>query len=830
MATQLMESARTFLRVFTVDGVASSGINMPSKTEGLQTFATIDGLIDGLYETIVVDEMLKYQSKAEMDASVQPDGTWAIILNAADASEDLDIYRFAGPASAWIYKSTLSIGGLPAQLAAEVAARIAGDNALDARVDALENAAVGEGNFIPATDAEMIAGVDNTKGATPHGTGVAIEGYFFDTYTGGTPYTTKDRFRREIPLEDTSLVFNSDVTNNGPALESYIEEAAFARKWITHRDGTKTLWVGEVKADIEGPVNWRFTPGFVIKGIGNAAYPGSILTLTNLNHLAGGTRYNVSIEHLSVDNSLRNYVLAGAGGTGLSLKGFDHVYTLRYTCRSTNDYADDKGDSGLSQNDCHSSTHIDFIAIGQPDLGIYITGDPADASNSTRVGHTLINPYFYRCAAAASFKKLAPFAAVYGGVVYECSMGIQAGGAAAGILQGPQLIVQGLRGKRLVSRLLYVGPEVYANVSGCYLQDWGYRPQDNVLTGSTLAAFHINGAKRGSWIGNRVEMVEWDGKNVSGNCRAFLITNELITPQNVSYEASDNLLEGNVMANCGIGIREENASDNNHGNNIFHSVTTPYQKGTNNVANGSFFGVRTNAVLATATITVSGGGLNNETLTVTPLVGSPRVYTLKTTLSTAPTIPNEIKTGASAAALAINVAAALNAGATAGTNYSIGTVANEYVTANIETATPTVIQITARASGVAGNSTVLSDTSASLTPTTMTGGVTGLSRINYFDPAELITTDAGAAYLLSSSALRRQRLTVPITATRTVTLPTAATLAVGKVHRFERTTASTGAFNWAIGTVVNLAVGKWCDIVWNGASWDLSAAGNLSTP
>lgn len=63
-----------------------------------------------------------------------------------------------------------------------------------------------------------------------------------------------------------------------------------------------------------------------------------------------------------------------------------------------------------------------------------------------------------------------------------------------------------------------------------------------------------------------------------------------------------------------------------------------------------------------------------------------------------------------------------------------------------------------------------------------------------------------------------------LTADRTLTLTTAG-MTTGSVIRFTRT--GTGAFNLIIGGLKNLATNTWCDVVFNGSAWVLTAYGSL---
>lgn len=133
-----------------------------------------------------------------------------------------------------------------------------------------------------------------------------------------------------------------------------------------------------------------------------------------------------------------------------------------------------------------------------------------------------------------------------------------------------------------------------------------------------------------------------------------------------------------------------------------------------------------NSVKASGTITGDG---ENDVADGDVLVVGEVEYTFKTTLSTSPTVPNEIKIGADADATLANVVLAINGGAGAGTNYSTGTVANPDVSASEVVAH--VITLTAKVFGITGNELALTTDAAELTLSddTLTGGVDGTASL-----------------------------------------------------------------------------------------------------
>lgn len=135
----------------------------------------------------------------------------------------------------------------------------------------------------------------------------------------------------------------------------------------------------------------------------------------------------------------------------------------------------------------------------------------------------------------------------------------------------------------------------------------------------------------------------------------------------------------------------------------------------------TYKGFTTRAVQASGTLTGTGNFSANETVTI-----GVQTYTFKSTLSSSPTVAYEVKIGADLATSLENLAKAINVSGTAGTDYSVGTLANALVTAK---ATSTTVVVTAKEFGTAGNSIVSTETAtnASFGGATLSGGIDGVN-------------------------------------------------------------------------------------------------------
>jgi flagellin len=116
------------------------------------------------------------------------------------------------------------------------------------------------------------------------------------------------------------------------------------------------------------------------------------------------------------------------------------------------------------------------------------------------------------------------------------------------------------------------------------------------------------------------------------------------------------------------------------------------------------------AVASTATVSATGLPSAGETINV-----AGQTYTFRATLTGA----NDVLIGGTMAATVSNLAAAINGTAGAGTTYGTGTAANTSASA---VANGSVLNLTAKTAGTAGNSLALSSTSSVLSLVTWAGG------------------------------------------------------------------------------------------------------------
>jgi hypothetical protein len=172
------------------------------------------------------------------------------------------------------------------------------------------------------------------------------------------------------------------------------------------------------------------------------------------------------------------------------------------------------------------------------------------------------------------------------------------------------------------------------------------------------------------------------------------------------------------------------------------SVLGAYVKlGTNTVVAAA----GTASTAASGSLTLTGQAATAQTVTI-----GDRVYTWRTTLSTGPTIANEVLRGANAAASVANLVVAINAGATEGTNYSTGTKVHGSVTAIDDTGD--VVTVTAKTPGTGGNAIATSDTSDNMAwgATFLASGADGVETSVWVAAGESIVVKKGGATHISA--------------------------------------------------------------------------------
>ena len=222
--------------------------------------------------------------------------------------------------------------------------------------------------------------------------------------------------------------------------------------------------------------------------------------------------------------------------------------------------------------------------------------------------------------------------------------------------------------------------------------------------------------------------------------RTGSMTTDSIRPENVALFFFGTASKITTVGSAGL---EETLTDVLKGSSYRLGITAANPAGILGLDPNAFNVSAEGASLtdATATLTVSSTGpLEGESFSI-----GDQVYTFRAT----PTLPFDIDISATPATQATNIAAAINAGAGAGTEYGSGTVANPDVEASAATA---VVTLTAKVGGTGGNSITLAENATNIVASgaTLTGG-TGVSYIEGVDYT--VDYDNGVLHITDESAI-----------------------------------------------------------------------------
>lgn len=358
--------------------------------------------------------------------------------------------------------------------------------------------------------------------------------------------TLSNRHGDVINLEDTALVFDSDATDNATLLATLIEEAAAAGKKL-YAPRPRTLWVGNCVAAPEGDVIWEAVPGFVIKGL--VGTTGPILDIDG-----GAFLPRFFVDGMHIDNSLRTFTPSTQSGTALSIKRLIDMDIRRFVAQSTDDYRDGFGDSGITIQECRGGRLWGPVIIGQPDLGIYVTGGALTASTDDYADIEIYGPRIYRCDSAISTKRQGRRVAVFGGVIEECRTGIstlEADSGATEIDPGRELFISGTRMKRIGSRAVWGRGN--SRVTGHFnVEDFGFDPDNVADAGGHTYAVRLEGPSHCD-LQATIRQRDWSGSGLQAfDIRALTLDSGTYTPKSNRIKATILGVASGIVENAGV--------------------------------------------------------------------------------------------------------------------------------------------------------------------------------------------------------------------------------------------------------------------------------------
>jgi len=390
-----------------------------------------------------------------------------------------------------------------------------------------------------------------------------------------------------LHLRDYGAVGNGTIDDTA-AVYAWIMACAAQR--LPGQAGPGTYMVTAITAVIADDLTLHFARDAIIKG---TAEP--VTTIVTID--GDVTRPSLRWYGGTVDNSSRGFISAGASGTGITLKRLDDYLLESVQFLSTNDYRDLKGDSGISVNTCNRGTIRKCYFRGQPDLGVYLTGGSDPGPTDDHGDHTVEDCVFYRCAGTAAMKRSGHRTRFINNHIIECRTGFSAQIHRTAInLPAPQeLIVSGNYFKKHGSRVVNTDAFCRTVFTNNIVEDWGYEPEGTIPTPSFFPWAVAIQTQNSVYSNNIIGFRDWSGTGPGGELmEAFRLADIDYDDGSgmVVYQAINNVIDNNTIINTPIGIRENNSSSNNIGDNMFVGVATPivYAAGST-----SHFGLRTNA-------------------------------------------------------------------------------------------------------------------------------------------------------------------------------------------------------------------------------------------
>ena len=300
--------------------------------------------------------------------------------------------------------------------------------------------------------------------------------------------------------------------------------------------------------------------------------------LFSFSHSAIDT-YGLTWKGGIIDNSGGVSVASAQSNTCLELQLLTRVNISGLYClgESTYDAANTVTtgtDSGITTVNCRDVTIHDCVFLGQGDGGVYLSGGALTATSDDG-GRTLIyDNFFSQCWQGVVMKRDVNMGVIHDNFFRECRTGIVATESDS-VDPAQQHVIHDNYFKKIETRAIEVRANDNWHVHDNVVEDWGIKV-DETLSG-TPYAFMISGSDKCHFHDNKVYMVDWitfptgtAGVGIHG-----LYINEP-TINTVTYTPSNNIVNDNSFANCEFGITETTASSNRYRDNIFTTVTTPY--------------------------------------------------------------------------------------------------------------------------------------------------------------------------------------------------------------------------------------------------------------
>lgn len=277
-----------------------------------------------------------------------------------------------------------------------------------------------------------------------------------------------------------------------------------------------------------------------------------------------------------IDNSLRTFVPSEQSGTALSVKRLSRLYVNNVEFYAGEDFSTDGGDSGITAQQCLNVVIENSRFIGQPDLGIYLSGSGVTDSELDSNSAVIVGNFFRQCSGAVSSKRLYRRTLFQSNVVQECRVGFSLFEAAVGadtIAPGVDCIVAGNIFKKIETRAIDLRCLPHGSVvSGNVVRDWGvYLNGVSAGTASDIQyAVRLLGCQGVNMFGNDLALDAWSKSGqIAIDLPDFAIGE-------TAYQSKNNFIHGNKIAGTAYGIRSSGTGPNCCVMNAMTGVDTPY--------------------------------------------------------------------------------------------------------------------------------------------------------------------------------------------------------------------------------------------------------------
>lgn len=250
------------------------------------------------------------------------------------------------------------------------------------------------------------------------------------------------------------------------------------------------------------------------------------------------------------DNSQRGFVPTRASGSALTIREFGFAEVLGMEAKAADDWqsaqAAGVGDSGLTILNCDNYVVQGNKFVGQPDLGLYLSGGASTGPEDDGNGSLVSGNSFIGCETGGKAERQTQDSIISNNNFVECRVCFLPAGLASSVGGGTATFSnnRAVRCGRLVD-LRKVRNVVVVNNT---IEDWGYN-SDGVTAISSPVAIDLAGVEVGRVSGNIIRQTNWpQGSAVGIRLRA--------ETTNTTVQTSQVVVEHNTVIGAATSFNE----------------------------------------------------------------------------------------------------------------------------------------------------------------------------------------------------------------------------------------------------------------------------------